>query len=391
VTSHRPADERELAAVIAEAAARRTPLAVHGGNTRRGLGRPVQAGADVTTAALSGITLYAPSELILSARAGTPLSEVEEALAAHRQRLAFEPMDHRALYGTAGEPTIGGVVAANVSGPRRVLAGAARDALIGLRAVNGKGEVVRAGGRVMKNVTGYDLVKFLAGSFGTLAVLSEVTFKLAPAPESEVTLLLSGLDPARAVAAMLAALATPFEVSGAAHIPGGGEMAPRTLLRLEGFAAALPDRTERLARLLAPYGPVDRLDAPASQAEWRGIRDAQALAPAADDEVWRLDIRASEAPAAVAKLRATGVERMLLDWGGALLWFATDRIDPGEVRAIAAAAGGHGMLARAARSTPAGAEAMAPLSPALMALSRRAKAVFDPGGILNPGRLYSWM
>src|SRR4051812_21259201 len=201
-TAFIPPDEAEVASVVREAAARRTPLAVEGGGTRRGLGRPMQTAATLSTAKLRGVTLYEPTELVLSARAGTPLAEVEALLAKHGQRLAFEPMDHRPLQGSGGEPTLGGIVAANVSGPRRIEAGAARDTLIGVRAVTGRGEAVKSGGRVMKNVTGYDLVKFLAGSYGTLAVLSEVTFKVLPKPETEATLVLSGLDERRAVAAL---------------------------------------------------------------------------------------------------------------------------------------------------------------------------------------------
>jgi glycolate oxidase FAD binding subunit len=194
VTTLSPGDEAELAAVVGDAAAKRTPLAVEGGATRRGLGRPTQTAATLTTAGMTGVTLYEPAELVISARAGTPLDTVESLVANQNQRLAFEPIDHRAILASAGTPTIGAVAAANLSGPRRIQVGAARDSLIGIRAVTGRGEVVKSGGRVMKNVTGYDLVKFLSGSYGTLGVFSEVTFKVAPIPETETTIVIGGLD-----------------------------------------------------------------------------------------------------------------------------------------------------------------------------------------------------
>ena len=258
-----PTDETELATIVADAAAGQSPLAVVGGGTRTGLGRPVQAAATLTTARLTGVTLYQPSEMVLSARAGTPLAEIEALLAANGQRLAFEPPDYRPVYGTAGEPTLGAVAAANLSGPRRIQAGAARDGLIGLRAVTGRGEAITSGGRVMKNVTGYDLVKFLAGSYGTLAVLTEVTFKVLPSPETEATLVLGGLDDSTAIAALAAALGSPYSVTGAAHLPIAGSETTRTLrtdrrlLRLGRLSLGA------LARRACPFrqgGPARRED-----------------------------------------------------------------------------------------------------------------------------------
>ena len=208
-----PDDEAELAETVAEAAGAGTPLEIRGGGTRAGLGRPVQASRTLSTAGLSGITLYEPGALTLVVKAGTPMAEVEAALAAEGQMLPFEPIDHRALLGAQGEPTIGGVVACGVSGPRRIQAGACRDAMLGVRFVNGKGEVVKIGGRVMKNVTGYDLVKLMCGSHGTLGVLSEISFKVLPKPDAEATLVCSGLGPTAGVAALNAALASPFGIN----------------------------------------------------------------------------------------------------------------------------------------------------------------------------------
>ncbi|MEE8456313.1 MAG: FAD-binding protein, partial [Limibaculum sp.] len=216
-----PGDEAELAEAVAEAAGTGTPLEIRGGGTRAGVGRPVQASRTLSTAGLSGITLYEPEALTLVVKAGTPVAEVEAALAAQGQLLPFEPMDHRALLDAQGEPTIGGVVACGVSGPRRIQAGACRDAMLGVRFVNGRGEAVKSGGRVMKNVTGYDLVKLMCGSHGTLGVLSEISFKVLPKPERAVSLVIEGLDDAAAVAVLGQAMTSPFDVTGAAHVPAG--------------------------------------------------------------------------------------------------------------------------------------------------------------------------
>jgi FAD/FMN-containing dehydrogenase len=234
-----PADEAELAAMVADAFARRSALEIVGGGTRRGLGRPVAAETTLTASRLVAVPLYEPASLTLVAGAGAKIADIEAMLAAEGQRLPFEPMDHRAIYGSAGEPTIGGVVAGNLSGPRRVQVGACRDALLGVRFVDGRGTVVKNGGRVMKNVTGYDLVKLMAGSWGTLGVLTEAAFKLLPIPEAAATVIIEGLDDATALAALRAALGSPFDVSGAAHLPGAPAL---TLVRRK---AARPARAAR--------------------------------------------------------------------------------------------------------------------------------------------------
>jgi glycolate oxidase FAD binding subunit len=380
--------------VIAEAAAAREALAVAGGGSRAGLGHPVSAARTLTTLKLAGITLYEPAELVLSARAGTPLAEVEGLLGQNGQRLAFEPMDHRPLYGGSGEPTIGGVAAANVSGPRRILSGAARDSLIGVRAVTGRGEAIKSGGRVMKNVTGYDLVRFLAGSLGTLAVLTEVTFKVLPAPETEATLVLRGLDDKTAVAVLSAALGSPFEVSGAAHRPGEGAAA-ETSIRIEGFAKSVGYRTGRLRDELRRFGAVDIVDdAAASRTIWSAIRDLEALAAPPDAPVWRVSVKPGDGPATADAIRRAFACRILFDWGGGLVWIAGgEGPDAGAaiVRAAVKAVGGHATLVRASDDVRRRVPVFEPQPEPLMDLTRKLKHAFDPAGILNPGRMYGDM
>ncbi|SER67163.1 glycolate oxidase FAD binding subunit [Tranquillimonas rosea] len=368
----RPENEDELAEMVRGAAG---PLRIEGGGTRP-VG--VTTGEVLSTAGLSGITLYEPGALTLVARAGTPVAEVEAALAAEGQRLPFEPMDHRALMGTGGAPTMGGMAAANASGPRRIQAGACRDSLIGVRFVDGTGAVVKNGGRVMKNVTGYDLVKLMAGARGTLGVLSEVAVKVLPRPAAQVTLRLRGLDAGRAVQAMSAALGSPYEVTGAAHRGQGA--AAETLLRLEGFESQIAHRRAALSELMAPYGAVEvEDDGAAGDALWREIRDVSGLA-AAEEDVWRVSVRPSDAPEAARRLEAA---RLLFDWGGGLIWAATD---PGlDLRAALAGVAGHATLVRAAPETHAALGTFAPEAPPLAAISHGLRARFDPRGILNPG------
>ncbi|MFN3663355.1 FAD-binding protein [Yoonia sp.] len=343
------------------------PLRIVGGGTR-----PVghSMGAALSLAGMSGITLYEPGALTLVAKAGTPLAEIETRLAEENQRLAFEPMDHRALLGTTGEPTIGGMVAANVSGPRRIAVGACRDFMLGVRFVDGAGNIIKNGGRVMKNVTGYDLVKLLTGSYGTLGVLTEVALKVMPDVETQVTLVLQGLDDNRAVAAMAAAMSSPFEVTGAAHDPAAG----RTMLRLEGFATSVAYRAQALLAVLAPFGTATVEDDPTTvTASWAAVRDVAGFADQPGD-VWRLSVKPSDAPELVAKARARGV---IYDWAGGLVWLICE----GDLRARLGDFGGHATLIRGTADVPVFQPEPAPI--AAMAAGLRAK--FDPRGLFNPG------
>ncbi len=358
--------EAELVDAIRSAQA---PLSLRGGNTR-GMAGP---GAALSLGGLRGISRYEPGALTLVAQAGTPLNEIETALAAEGQRLAFEPMDHRALMGNSGTPTIGGVFAANVSGPRRLAVGAARDFLLGVRFVDGQGYVVKNGGRVMKNVTGYDLVKLMAGSCGTLGALTEVSLKVLPEPETSATLMLSGLDDLAAIAAMALAMRSPFEVTAAAHDPAQG----RTSLRLEGFESSVTYRLGRLKELLSPTGAeLEVIAAEPSTTLWRDLRDVAAFHGAPGD-VWRVHCRPTEAPALAAK---AGAEAHLYDWAGGLIWL---RMAPGtDLRARLGQYDGHATLLRAedaAQTLP----RQEPEAPGVARLTAGLRAKFDPRGLFN--------
>lgn len=369
-----PETEAELADILRGADA---PLRIRGGGTRP-LGAPVD-GAPLTTAGLAGIALYEPGALTLVAGAGTPLAEVEATLAAEGQRLAFEPMDHRGLLGTEGVPTIGGVFAANVSGPRRIQVGAARDFLLGVRFVDGQGRVIRNGGRVMKNVTGYDLVKLMAGSFGTLGILTEVALKVLPRAQATAVLRLEGLDDKTAIAALCRALGSPYEVTGAAHLQKGMDGAPVTMIRLEGFEASVAYRAEALQARLAEFGEATiDTDAERARAGWADVRDVRPFRHRAGD-VWRLSVRATDAPGLVARI--DGAEA-LYDWGGGLVWLLVPEGEQGaDIRKGVADKGGHATLIRGDRTGG----AFQPLPAPVAALQDGLRRRFDPKGILNPG------
>lgn len=390
-----PADEAGIVAAVREAAATRTPLAIEGRGSKHAMLRPVQAGRTLSTAALTGITLYKPAELVLSARAGTPVAEIEAELARHNQMLAAEPPDFAALFGHDRPSTIGGMVATNLSGPRRIGAsGALRDQVLGVRAVTGHAEVIRSGGRVHKNVTGLDLCKLLAGSHGTLGILTEITLKLLPRPEATLTLAIRVADLPAGVAALSAALGSPFGVSGAALLPRGeatlGLEGPTALVRLEDLAQFLPHRAGRLRQDLHAFGPVDLIEGEASQVLWRAVRDARPLAAAPGEAVWRLSVRPGAGPEVARRLEQAFGARLLLDWGGGLVWVAGPASDAAHaaVMAAARAAGGTFTLFRAPDSLRSAVPVL-PEEPAPLArIAGRVKAAMDPGGILNPGRMH---
>jgi glycolate oxidase FAD binding subunit len=427
VIIHTPTTEAQACAVVKSVAASGIPLAIRGGGTRSGLGRPSQAASTLSSAGLTGITLYEPAEMVIGARAGTPLALVQETLAERGQMLPFEPMDHRALLGTEGAPTIGAVAAGNISGPRRINAGAARDSLIGIRLINGRGEAIKSGGRVMKNVTGLDLVKLVAGSFGTLGFLTEVVFRVLPKPERIVTLVWRGLPDEAAVGLLSTALGSPFEPFAAAHLPAGigtrafssevdtgsheenaskqragaversnwignGSSEARTLLRLENFSASIDYRAAELAALLTAHGAPEVLEGAASEALWQDVRDAGFFADT-QEAVWRLSLAPTNGPRATAAIaNALPQARWFYDWGGGLVWLAVPDADDAGAAAIRAAIkplGGHATLVRAPDAIRASVPVFEPMPEPLLRVTAGIKTSFDPAGIFEPGRMYA--
>jgi glycolate oxidase FAD binding subunit len=389
-----PATAAEVESIIAEALAAERGLAVCGGGSKRPMRPPIAAAALLDMSALTGITVYDPDELVLTARAGTPLVEIEAALAERQQMLAFEPFDHAPLFGAApGRATLGGVVAANVSGSRRLSSGAARDHILGFTAVSGRGEALKGGGAVVKNVTGFDLPKLMAGSWGTLAVLLSITMRVLPRPRAETTLLFKELSDEAANHLMSAAMGTPAAVSAAAHVHSPQ---PLTALRLEGFGPSVAARCAQLLRVLKPDGAAEIVDAEASRAFWRSVSMQDSL-PREDHVLWRISVPPARGWQVRSLLAAEDVH-YLYDWGGALVWAAVPEgaahAGGARLSAIARTLGGHAMLIRAPqamRETLAGAGAGAGDGAGqsghggLQRLHERLKAAFDPRGILNPG------
>ncbi len=400
----KPANEDEVCDAVAAALADGAALEVAGNGSRRGWGHQVEAARVLDLSGLDGITLYEPDELVLRAGAGTKLAEIADALAGNDQMLGFEPADYGPLLGGAeNAATIGGVLACNLSGPRRVHAGAARDHFLGFRAVNGRGEAVKSGGRVVKNVTGYDMPKLLAGSFGTLAALTEVTVKVLPAPEKTRTVLVLGLDDRAAGAAMTRALGSAHEVSGAAHLPAplaagsgvsyvkqaGGAV---TALRLEGTAASVEYRCAALRKELSDLGETEELHGMSSGAFWAEVRDVAPFVTQPEQPVWRISVPPAAGPAVAAALVDGTEDRHFYDWGGGLLWLAPPpAADAGHdrIRAALSESGGHATLIRAPEATRAAVPVFQPQEPDKAALTARIKEGFDPHRVLNPGRMYA--
>ena len=399
-------DAKDVEQAVQAAIAAEQPLEIVGHGTKRAVGQPTATNAVLDLSALNGVTSYEPNELILTVEAGAPMADIKSLIDSKNQEFDFEPMDTSALLGTASlSGTIGGTIAAGLAGPRRIKSGGARDHLLGVAAVSGFGESFKAGGRVVKNVTGYDLCKLIAGSWGTLAVMTEVTLKVMPKAEHDVTLVLHGLDDVAANRAMSAALGSSFDVSGAAHLPQSafrgaigalaslGSQGSVTLLRLEGIGASVTHRANSLTAALASFGKADRCEDTASQAVWVAIRDVTPFAasgPLGAWPVWRIVCPPASGGAFGRELaRETGGD-LIYDWGGGLIWAAlppSADAHAGHLRAKLAAIEGHATLIRGSDPLRRAIDVFHPHSDGVAALNRRVKSSFDPRDILNRGRM----
>ncbi len=399
MTTLHPRTPEELTEAVRWAIAAGEAVEVMAGGSKRALGRPVDTPHELDVSAYSGILSYEPEELVLTAKAGTSLEAIQRALAEHAQCLAFEPPDLTPLLAAATGATLGGAIATGLSGPRRPRAGGARDHVLGIAAVSGRGEAFVGGGKVVKNVTGYDMPKLMTGSYGTLAVMTEITLKVLPAPEEVRTLLIVGPAVRAAVRLMSDALQSPADVSGACHIPAAlsapGKPAADavTALRLEGVRPSVDSRMAYLRERLQHAGLHHVLDRETSIAYWCTVRDVLPFADAAQRIVWRLSVPPAAGAAVLERLEhAIPDVCAFLDWGGGLIWIQLPDAQHARAQAVRAAigtTGGHAMLIRASAPVRAAVDVFHPQPAALAALSKRVKEQFDPSCVLNPGRMYA--
>jgi glycolate oxidase FAD binding subunit len=375
-----PTTTDELCDVISGAVRDGTKLRLRGGGSKDAIGAPTPRVPTLDMRGFSGVVAYDPPELVMTAKAGTALSEIEAVVAAEGQMLAFDPYDHGPMFGNApGAATIGGIVVSGVAGPRRLSCGGARDHLLGFEGVSGNGEGFKAGSRVVKNVTGFDLSKLIAGSWGRLVAVTQVTLKVLPRAPIHATVLLNGLETEAAVAAMARAMGSPAGIAAAAHVPDW-QGAPATLFRIDGIEESIAARTKSLAALFANAGRMQTLDDETSASLWNRIRTAAALP--ADRPLWRIVVAPRKAPAVIETL---GDKRWILDWAGGLIW-AASTIEAGTIRAAAEAAGGHATLIRGDAVLRAGVPALHPPARGVAALESSIRRAFDPGQVFDCGR-----
>jgi len=398
-----PHTKKEVLDIIRATINDKASIEIIGAGSKRGWGRPYQTSELLDLSKLSTVTLYEPQELVMTADAGTRMEDVRQILAENHQHLAFEPPDLSLLYGGSKDTgTLGGTVAANLSGPRRIQSGAARDYCLGFVAISGRGEEFKSGGRVVKNVTGFDLSKLLSGSFGTLAAMVSVTIKVLPSPEKTRTALVFGLDDKMGIQALSETLQGPFEVNAAAHLPAGiaknssiarintqGQSV--TAVRLQGPAISVEKRCQGVKALWQCYEGFEELHSHNSDGLWSEIRDIGSLLNNQSNQIWRISVPPSEGADLVAKIRSDIQCKTFFDWGGGLIWLATDGKLEGVgtiIRSALRLAGGHATLLRGSSELRLTSDVFQPQEPALYRLTKSVKDNFDPGRVLNPGRMY---
>lgn len=388
--SENPKSEEALCDLVKSTIGNKQTIKITGGGTRR-IGNAIQADKIVSTSAIKGVSIFEPGALTLVAKAGTSLDEIQKLLATENQHLPFEPADYRGLLGTKGTSTIGGVVAAGISGPRRIQVGAVRDSLIGVRFVNGEGVAIKNGGRVMKNVTGYDLVKLMAGSHGTLGILTEVAFKILPMVEKSNTILVRGLSDDEATSVMSKALGSPFDIAGAAHTTDASQANAITLIRVEGFKKSVTYRITQLKELIAREAGKSAIidvetNAKKSIELWKSVRDVEPFHKA-NGAVWKISVKPTDGAKVVAALHSAMSIKSLYDWGGGLVWLLVEEDTIANAKMVRQAvenAKGHATLMRAGNKTFSKIEAFHPQATRLANISNQLRAQFDPHGIFNP-------
>lgn len=399
-----PRDEQDLSSFIERAHNNRVPVEIRGSGSKAAIGRPVQVKHALSSLNISGILFYEPRERVMSAKAGTPLKFIEETLAYNGQMLPFEPVNFAMINQKPEEQgTIGGVFASHVDGSRRILAGSAQDHFLGMNAVNGMGKRFKAGGRVMKNVAGYDICRSVAGSWGTLVIMTDVTFRVMPKPETTKTLIFYDLLDVLAIELMGKAMKTPYEISGAAHLPSSlvsnltdSDLNTRgkaiTALRLENFSYAVSNRLDKLQEILGSFAAMDILDKDKSLTFWSDVRNLNFF-KSSDAPFWRITTAPSKAVEIVASIRAHHPECVAAyDWAGGLIWLLTPyRADAGasEVHRTVLNRSGNATLMRGSSELRNSTYVFQPLERNMKALVKKVKHAFDPAGILNPGKMYS--
>jgi glycolate oxidase FAD binding subunit len=373
-----PQSAEELADMVRDCASRKAAIAVQGNATKRGIGHRVDA-TPLSVAGMSGITSYDPEEMVISLEAGTPLADVIKALDGRMQMLGFEPSGLETLRPDRSKATIGGTIAAAMSGPRRFALGAARDHLLGFSAINGRGEAFKGGGSVVKNVTGYDLPKLAAGSFGTLFVMTALTLRVYPKPAATRALCIEGLGVSDALACLRLVSRSPLEPSGLSYIPQTASKPSQTLCRFEGEPDGVSERLRAASALVAHS--TRTLEADETKEAFRRIAD---IASFFDEGavLWRISVPQT---AAESLLQALKPDRFIVDGAGGTLWVQSGAID---IHAQAASAGGHALLVRQQASAPVPADIFQPLDEVTHTLVSRLKDAFDPQRVLNPGRMY---